>query len=112
MGRSFKITGKVYGNVKKAGDIGVVSDSTELALNLDWDIFPGYFPGKDVFHESIIQRDKGRNMNRLKVLAIDDEPDFCELLVKRLTAGKMNAEGTGDGAGALEILKNNDILIK
>ncbi len=47
-------------------------------------------------------------MNKLKVLVVDDEPDFCELLVKRLMAGKMNAEGTQDGAKALEILKQKD----
>jgi DNA-binding response OmpR family regulator len=47
-------------------------------------------------------------MNKLKVLVVDDEPDFCELVVKRLIAGKMNAEGTQDGAKALEILKHKD----
>lgn len=48
-------------------------------------------------------------MNKLKVLVVDDEPDFCELVVKRLIAGKMNAEGTQDGAKALEILKHKDV---
>jgi DNA-binding NtrC family response regulator len=47
-------------------------------------------------------------MNKLKVLVVDDEPDFCELVVKRLIAGKMNAEGTQDSAKALEILKHKD----
>lgn len=47
-------------------------------------------------------------MKKLKVLVVDDEPDFCELVVKRLIAGKMNAEGTQDGAKALEILKHKD----
>nr|NJM02349.1 hypothetical protein [Desulfobacula sp.] len=48
-GRSFKITGNVYGNVKSARDIGVVSDSTELALNFDKDIFSGYFLGVEMW---------------------------------------------------------------
>jgi DNA-binding response OmpR family regulator len=48
-------------------------------------------------------------MNKLRVLVVDDEADFCELLVKRLTAGKMNAEGIQDGAKALEILKHKDV---
>jgi len=47
-------------------------------------------------------------MNKLKVLVVDDEADFCELVVKRLMAGKMNAEGIQDGAKALEILKHKD----
>ena len=47
-------------------------------------------------------------MNKLKVLVVDDEADFCELLVKRLIAGKMNAEGAQDSAKALEILKHKD----
>ena len=47
-------------------------------------------------------------MNKLKVLVIDDEADFCELVVKRLIAGKMNAEGIQDGAKALELLKHKD----
>lgn len=44
-GRSFKITGNVYGNVKSARDIAVVSDSPELTLNFDEDVFSGYFLG-------------------------------------------------------------------
>ncbi|MDA8135168.1 MAG: response regulator [Desulfobacteraceae bacterium] len=48
-------------------------------------------------------------MNKLKVLVVDDEPDFCELVVKRLMAGKMNAEGIQDGAKALEVLKHKDV---
>ncbi len=47
-------------------------------------------------------------MNKLKVLVVDDEADFCELVVKRLIAGKMNAQGIQDGAKALEILKHKD----
>ena len=52
-GRSFKITGNVYGNVKKAGDIGVVSDSTELTLNFDEDIFSGYFLGVEMWRAEL-----------------------------------------------------------
>nr|NJM02350.1 response regulator [Desulfobacula sp.] len=47
-------------------------------------------------------------MNKLKVLVVDDEADFCELVVKRLITGKMNAEGIQDGLKALEILKHKD----
>lgn len=47
-------------------------------------------------------------MNKLKVLVVDDEADFCELVVKRLISGRMNAEGIQDGAKVLEILKHKD----
>jgi DNA-binding NtrC family response regulator len=52
-------------------------------------------------------------MNKLKVLVVDDEADFCELVVKRLIAGKMNAEGIQDGAKALEVLKHKvfDVVV-
>ncbi|MCM2286322.1 MAG: hypothetical protein NDI81_16180 [Desulfobacula sp.] len=52
-GRSFKITGNVYGNVKKARDIGVVSDSPELSLNFDEDIFSGYFLGVEMWRAEL-----------------------------------------------------------
>jgi DNA-binding response OmpR family regulator len=48
-------------------------------------------------------------MTKLKVLVVDDEADFCELVVKRLIAGKMTAEGIQDGAKALEVLKHKDV---
>lgn len=52
-------------------------------------------------------------MNKLKVLVVDDEADFCELVVKRVISGKMNAEGVQDGAKALEILKHKafDVVV-
>lgn len=52
-GRSFKITGNVYGNVKKARDIGVVSDSPELTLIFDEDIFSGYFLGVEMWRAEL-----------------------------------------------------------
>ena len=45
MGRSFKITGNVYGDIKTAGEIGVVSDSPGLVLNFDEPLFLGYWLG-------------------------------------------------------------------
>lgn len=44
-GRSFKITGNVYGDIKTAREIGVVSDSPELALDFDETLFLGYWLG-------------------------------------------------------------------
>lgn len=52
-GRSFKITGNVYGNVKSAHDIAVVSDSPELTLNFDKDIFSGYFLGVQMWRAEL-----------------------------------------------------------
>ena len=47
-------------------------------------------------------------MNKLKVLVVDDEDDFCELVVKRLINSKMDAEGVKNGILAMEILKQRD----
>ncbi len=47
-------------------------------------------------------------MNKLKVLVVDDEDDFRELVVQRLTLNKMNAEGVKNGTRAMEILKQKD----
>ncbi len=52
-GRSFKITGNVYGNVKSARDMAVVSDSPELTLNFDKDIFSGYFLGVEMWRAQL-----------------------------------------------------------
>lgn len=52
-GHSFRITGNVYGNVKSALDIGVVSDSPELTLNFDKNIFSGYFLGVDMWRAEL-----------------------------------------------------------
>ncbi|OGR27532.1 MAG: hypothetical protein A2277_03100 [Desulfobacterales bacterium RIFOXYA12_FULL_46_15] len=52
-GLSFRITGNVYGNVKSVLDIGVVSDSPELTLDFDKDIFSGYFLGVDMWRAQL-----------------------------------------------------------
>ncbi len=52
-GRSFKITGNVYGNAQSALDIGVVSDSPELTLDFDKDIFSGYFLGVQMWRAEL-----------------------------------------------------------
>lgn len=52
-------------------------------------------------------------MNRLKVLVVDDEDDFRELVVKRLISSKMNAEDAKSGSRAMEILaqKEFDVVV-
>ncbi|MFA5905979.1 MAG: response regulator [Desulfobacula sp.] len=47
-------------------------------------------------------------MNKLKILIVDDEDDYRELVVQRLMLNKMNAEGVKNGARAMEILKQKD----
>ena len=47
-------------------------------------------------------------MNKLKVLVVDDEDDFRELVVKRLINSKMDAEDAKNGTRAMEILKQKD----
>lgn len=47
-------------------------------------------------------------MNKLKILVVDDEDDYRELVVQRLMLNKMNAEGVKNGARAMEILKQKD----
>ena len=43
-----------------------------------------------------------------KVLVVDDDDDFRELMVKRLIAGKMKAEDVKNGSMAMEILKQKE----
>ena len=43
-------------------------------------------------------------MQKLKVLVIDDEPDFLETIVKRLQKRKLFVVGVGSGGEALELL--------
>jgi len=47
-------------------------------------------------------------MNRLKVLVVDDEDDFRDLVVHRLADSKINVEGAQSGVRAMEILKQKD----
>ncbi|OGR27533.1 MAG: response regulator [Desulfobacterales bacterium RIFOXYA12_FULL_46_15] len=47
-------------------------------------------------------------MNRSKILVVDDDDDFCELVVKKLIHNKMNAEGAKNGSRAMEILKHKE----
>ena len=44
----------------------------------------------------------------IRVLVVDDEDDFRETVVKRLRARKLEAEGAGSGAAALELIKERD----
>ena len=44
----------------------------------------------------------------IRVLVVDDEDDFRETVVKRLRARKLEAEGAGSGAAALELIKQRD----
>ena len=44
----------------------------------------------------------------IRVLVVDDEDDFRETVVKRLRARKLEAEGAGGGAAALELLKERE----
>ncbi len=53
VGRSFKITGNVYGNVKSIEDIKVVSDSPEISLDFDGNIFSGYFLGVQMWRANL-----------------------------------------------------------
>jgi len=48
-------------------------------------------------------------MKNFSILVVDDEEDFTETLVKRLSKRKMNATGVQSGEEALEILKENSI---
>ncbi len=43
-----------------------------------------------------------------KVLVVDDDDEFRELMVKRLIAGKMKAEDAKNGSRAMEILKQKE----
>lgn len=47
-------------------------------------------------------------INKLKVLVVDDEDDFRELVVKRLISSKMNVEGAKNGTRAMEVLKQKE----
>jgi len=47
-------------------------------------------------------------MNKLKVLIVDDEDDFRELVVQRLINSKINVEDAKNGSMAMEILKQKD----
>ena len=47
-------------------------------------------------------------MNKPKILVVDDEDDFRELVVKRLINSKMDAEDAKNGTQAMEILKQKD----
>ncbi len=47
-------------------------------------------------------------MNKPKILVVDDEDDFRELVVKRLINSKMDAEDAKNGSMAMEILKQKD----
>lgn len=47
-------------------------------------------------------------MNEIRVLIVDDEDDFRELVVKRLINSNLYAEGAETGNRALEILKHNE----
>ena len=44
----------------------------------------------------------------IRVLVVDDEDDFRETVVKRLCVRKLEAEGAGSGAAALELIKQRD----
>jgi hypothetical protein len=85
-GRSFKITGNVYGNVKKAGDIGVVSDSPELTLIFDEDIFSGYFLGVEMWRAEL-KASPALNPGRYHLRLIP--PDLPE--IKPDDRGKLDA---------------------
>ncbi len=52
-GRSFKITGNVYGNVKSIRDISVVSDSPDLTLEFEKDLFSGYWLGTEMWRAEL-----------------------------------------------------------
>jgi two-component system, OmpR family, response regulator len=45
-------------------------------------------------------------MQKLRVLIIDDEPDFLETIVKRLVKRNMEATGVGSGEDALGLVEN------
>jgi len=45
-------------------------------------------------------------MHKIRVLIIDDEPDFLETIVKRLMKRKMDATGVGSGEDALSLIEN------
>ena len=44
----------------------------------------------------------------IRVLVVDDEDDFRETVVKRLRARKLEAEGAGSGAAALDLVKERE----
>lgn len=47
---------------------------------------------------------KAGNMEKLRVLVVDDEPDFLETVVKRLKKRKIDATGVGSGEEAMSII--------
>ncbi len=48
-------------------------------------------------------------MEKFKLLVVDDEPDFLETLVKRMTARKIEVTGVESGYKALEFLDGQDV---
>ncbi|MBW2607575.1 MAG: response regulator [Deltaproteobacteria bacterium] len=52
-------------------------------------------------------------MDRFKILVVDDEPDFLETIVARLTKRKLDATGVVSGEAAIELLKNElfDVIL-
>lgn len=47
-------------------------------------------------------------MNKIRVLIVDDEDDFRDLVVKRLVDSKITVQGVKSGQKAMEILKQTD----
>jgi two-component system OmpR family response regulator len=52
-------------------------------------------------------------MEKVKVLVVDDEPDFLETIVKRLHRRDINATGVESGKKALELLETEtyDVVV-
>ncbi len=52
-------------------------------------------------------------MEELRVLVVDDDPDFFETIVKRLRRRKINASGVDSGKKALELLETEsyDVVV-
>ncbi len=52
-------------------------------------------------------------MAKLRVLVIDDEPDFLETIVKRLRKRQLEVEGLGGGKEAISVLQEQsfDVVI-
>lgn len=55
----------------------------------------------------------GADMNAIKVLVVDDEPDFVELFVKRFSKRGFSVRGAGGGAEALALLARepSDVVV-
>ncbi|MFA5905978.1 MAG: hypothetical protein WC836_18750 [Desulfobacula sp.] len=85
-GQSFKITGNVYGNTKSMADMSVVSDSPELTLNFEKDLFSGYWLGTEMWRGDLKAGSSMRPGRYTLKIRVPEIPDMKPVDQKKLDA--------------------------